>query len=54
MNKHLTIGPGGRDCVCCFPSPGSRERRLEYRRAKRKEKREAIKLERQNMEKESD
>lgn len=41
-NKHLTIGPGGRNCVCCFPAPGSKERRAEYRRAKRIEKRNAI------------
>lgn len=42
-NKHLCIGPGGRGCACCFPSPGSKERKLEYRKAKRKEKREALK-----------
>jgi hypothetical protein len=45
MNKHLKIGPGGRRCVCCFPAPGSKARKLEFRRAKRKEKREAFRLE---------
>jgi len=43
--KFLCVGPGGRFCSCCFPAPGSRTRKLEYRRAKRREKREAMKLE---------
>jgi|ERR1700748_2640218 len=34
--KHLHIGPGGRKCTCCFPSPGSRDRRAAYRTAKRR------------------
>lgn len=38
-SKFLCIGPGGRKCNCCFPAPGSRARRLEYRRAKRREER---------------
>lgn len=45
INKHLSIGPGGMKCVCCFPAPGSKERKAEFRRAKRREVREAIKLE---------
>lgn len=52
MNKHLSVGPGGVNCVCCFPSPGSKERKYEFRRAKRREKREAIRLEMMNMESE--
>ncbi len=48
MNKHLHIGPGGVNCNCCFPAPGSKERRLEFRRAKRSERREAQKLEKLN------
>lgn len=44
-NKHLTIGPGGRKCLCCFPAPSSKARRLEYRRAKRIAEREAFKAE---------
>lgn len=41
-NKHLTMGPGGRYCACCFPAPGSKARRLEYRLAKNKEKKLAM------------
>jgi len=47
-NKYLTIGPGGRNCSCCFPPP--RKRKAEYRKAKRAEKRAAMKVERDNME----
>lgn len=43
--KFLCIGPGGRKCNCCFPAPGSKERKLVYRIAKRKEAREAVKIE---------
>lgn len=43
--RHLRIGPGGRKCVCCFPAPGSKDRKLAYRAAKRKDKREAFKAE---------
>ena len=46
--KHLTIGPGGRHCRCCFPAPGSKERKREYRNAKRKEEREALRIEELN------
>lgn len=45
FNKHLTIGPGGVNCPCCFPAPGSKERKAEFRRAKRREKIEAMKVE---------
>lgn len=48
-NKHLTVGPGGVKCPCCFPSPGSKERKAEFRRAKRKEKRAALKVEKENQ-----
>jgi hypothetical protein len=44
-NKHLKIGPGGRKCGCCFPAPGSKSRKCEYRKAKRKEKRESLRVE---------
>lgn len=47
--KCLHVGPGGVDCNCCFPAPGSKARKLEYRRAKRVEKREAFKLEEINQ-----
>jgi len=43
--KHLLIGPGGRGCPCCFPAPGSKGRRAAFRRAKRKEARQALKCE---------
>lgn len=42
-NKFLCIGPGGRKCSCCFPAPGSKARRLEYRRAKRRDYQEVRK-----------
>lgn len=47
--KFMCVGPGGRRCVCCFPAPGSRARKLEYRRAKRREKHDAMKVERINQ-----
>lgn len=40
-NKYLHVGVGGRRCPCCFPRPGSAERRAKYRAAKRREQREA-------------
>lgn len=43
--KYLCIGPGGRGCNCCFPAPGSKARKLEYRRAKKREREEAKKVE---------
>lgn len=43
--KLLGIGPGGLRCVCCAPAPGSKARRTIFRRAKRREKREALKVE---------
>lgn len=49
MNKHLDVGIGGMRCVCCFPAPGGKERRILFRSAKRKEKREAMRLEEINM-----
>lgn len=45
MNKHLTVGPGGVNCACCFPAPGSKFRRYLIRQAKRKEKQSALKCE---------
>ena len=41
-NKHLHVGPGGRRCICCFPAPGSRDRRAQYRISKRKADRAAM------------
>ena len=35
-SRFLCIGPGGRNCNCCFPAPGSKARKAEYRRAKRR------------------
>ncbi len=52
--KCLHVGPGGVDCNCCFPAPGSKARKLEYRRAKREEKREAMKIEEINQEENND
>ena len=44
-SRNLKIGPGGRRCVCCFPAPKSKERRLEYRAAKRKDAKDAMRAE---------
>lgn len=41
--KLLCIGPGGRRCVCCFPAPGSKDRKAAYRAAKRKAAKLALK-----------
>jgi len=48
-SKYLCVGPGGRKCNCCFPAPGSKARRLEYRKAKRNAKREAMKIEKSSL-----
>lgn len=37
------IGPGGTKCPCCFPAPGTRERRYEYKKARRKDNQDAMK-----------
>lgn len=49
-NRYLCVGVGGRNCSCCFPAPGSKERKLLYRVAKRTEAREAMKIEAANRE----
>lgn len=41
--KYLDVGPGGIDCICCFPKPGSKEREHRFRKAKKRERREAMK-----------
>lgn len=53
-NKHLTIGPGGRKCSCCFPAPGSKARAAKYRSAKRREKQEAMKQAQKDMQDDND
>ncbi len=45
LHVHLRVGPGGRRCACCFPAPGSMERRKRFRVAKRKQAREHWMLE---------
>lgn len=42
-SKYLRCGPGGRRCICCFPAPGSKERKAKYRKAKRAEKKDHLK-----------
>jgi hypothetical protein len=42
-SRYLKIGPGGRKCNCCFPAPGSKDRRAQFRSAKRKAERAAMK-----------
>ncbi len=42
-SKMCSVGPGGMGCSCCVPAPGKRK---EFARAgKRKEKREAFRIE---------
>jgi len=41
--KLLCVGPGGKRCVCCFPAPGSKARRIMFRAAKRKDTRLSLK-----------
>lgn len=48
--KYICVGPGGVKCHCCFPPPGSAARRALHRRAKRKEKLEALRVEQDNAE----
>lgn len=48
VRKHLMIGPGGMRCSCCFPPRGSKARKGEYRRAKLRERREAMRIEEQS------
>ena len=43
-SRYLKIGPGGRNCNCCFPAPRSKDRRARFRIAKRKAEREAVKI----------
>ena len=31
----LHVGPGGINCCCCFPAPGTKARRLRFRTARR-------------------
>lgn len=49
-SRSLCIGPGGIKCICCFPAPGSKDRKYQFRAAKKKDKRDAFKAEQINME----
>ena len=40
VSRYLTVGPGGMKCNCCFPAPGSKSRKAEFRSAKRQATRE--------------
>ena len=41
-SKHLHVGRGGFTCPCCFPAPGTKARKAEFRKAKRQEDRHAL------------
>ena len=41
-SRYLCVGPGGMKCVCCFQAPRSKDRRAQWRSAKRKADREAM------------
>jgi hypothetical protein len=53
INKHLSVGPGGTNCRCCFPQD-RKGRKLEYRRAKHREAHEALRIEQLNNEENND
>ena len=38
-------GPGGMNCICCFPAPGSNERRKLIKAWRRKQSYEAFRCE---------
>jgi hypothetical protein len=38
--EKFSCGPGGMDCVCCFPAPGSKERRYLIKANRRNEERQ--------------
>jgi hypothetical protein len=42
----LRVGPGGINCCCCFPAPGTRARRRMFKTARRKAKAQALKEQR--------
>lgn len=48
-SRYFCFGPGVRKCNCCFPAPGSKARKLEYRKAKKLDKKQAIKVEEMNQ-----
>lgn len=50
ITKYLEVGIGGIHCPCCGPAPGTKQRKQLFRNAKRKEKKEALKIEEQNKE----
>lgn len=41
--RFLHVGPGGIDCRCCFPPRG--KRKAEFRKARKRAKREAFRAE---------
>ena len=43
--ERFKSGPGGMNCICCFPPPGSRLRHILVKAERRKQKREAFKCE---------
>lgn len=45
VQKH--VGPGGWNCPCCAPAPGKRKE--QFRSAKRREKREAFRIEQNEL-----
>lgn len=45
LPKTLSIGPGGFKCHCCFPAPGSKDRRKAFKSARRKEAKDHFKRE---------
>lgn len=38
IREHCPVGPGGTQCACCFPAPGSKERKAMFRTAKHRAK----------------
>lgn len=46
--RFINVGPGGINCACCAPAPGSKARKIMFRTAKRRAKRAAFKCEQLN------
>lgn len=39
------MGPGGPKCACCFPAPGSKYRKAIFNAGKKRDRKEAFRLE---------
>ena len=49
LKKFLRVGPGGMHCPCCYPAPGTKERKKLIRAGRRREATDAFKIEELNF-----